>query len=81
MSRPPETSRLVTFGDPVYREVEEHGREKLVLMQKVGIITHYPAWTEIVMSEPVVTLDETTMAFEYAHHPARTWGRSWWEKV
>jgi hypothetical protein len=45
----PKPTRRVVTGEPRYIEVEKHGRTRLVLMQKVGVITETPEWIEPVL--------------------------------
>ncbi len=78
----PESTRRVVTGEPRYIEVEKHGRTRLVLMQKVGVITETPEWTEPVLaSENVVSPSLTELTFAARHHPREVWGEAHWEPV
>lgn len=69
------------YGDPVYREVEERGRSRLVLMRRVTTIDHRPAHDSVRAYVDRVTDEATDITVEVAHVPAVTTGRSWWERV
>lgn len=65
------------YGLPEYREVEEYGRTKFVLMRKGWATTTVPAH-----SRPVLTAQtDAHLTFELEYVPKVVTGRSWWEKV
>ena len=62
--------------DPIYKEVEEYGITKLVLMRKEGYIQYTPAHKILVEVEPEEGID---LAWEYREIPAET--KTYWEWV
>jgi hypothetical protein len=62
--------------DPVYREVEEYGSTKIILMRKEGYIRYTPAHTILVEVKPSKGID---IAWDYKLIPAHT--EAFWEWV